>query len=36
MDFPYIIYKALPVVIIWMKLVWEMCTKDYREPNRFW
>jgi len=28
--------KALPVVVIWMKLVWEMCTKDYREPNRSW
>lgn len=22
--------KALPVVIIWVKLVWEMCTRDYR------
>ena len=21
--------KALPVVIIWLKLVWEMCTRDY-------
>ena len=21
--------KSLPVVIIWLKLVWEMCTKDY-------
>lgn len=21
--------KALPVVLIWMKLVWEMCTRDY-------
>jgi hypothetical protein len=28
--------KALPVVVIWMKLVWEMCTRDYREPNRSW
>ena len=28
--------KALPVVIIWMKIVWEMCTRDYREPNRSW
>ena len=23
--------KSLPVTIIWLKLVWEMCTKDYRE-----
>lgn len=23
--------KALPVVIIWLKLVWEMCTRDYRD-----
>ena len=22
--------KALPVAIIWLKLVWEMCTRDYR------
>lgn len=26
--------KSLPVTIIWLKLVWEMCTKDYRESNR--
>ena len=26
--------KSLPVTIIWLKLVWEMCTKDYREPIR--
>ena len=23
--------KALPVVLIWLKLVWEMCTKEYGE-----
>ena len=23
--------KALPVVIIWLKLVWEMCTRDYSD-----
>ena len=23
--------KALPVVLIWIKLVWEMCTRDYSE-----
>lgn len=23
--------KSLPVTIIWLKLVWEMCTRDYRE-----
>ena len=23
--------KALPVVLIWLKLVWEMCTRDYSE-----
>ena len=28
--------KALPVVVIWMKLVWEMCTRDYRKPNSSW
>ena len=26
--------KSLPVTIIWLKLVWEMCPKDYRESNR--
>lgn len=26
--------KALPVVLIWMKLVWEMCTRDYsKQPQ---
>lgn len=25
--------KSLPVTIIWLKLVWEMCTKDYREAG---
>jgi hypothetical protein len=23
--------KAMPVVLIWLKLVWEMCTRDYRD-----
>ena len=25
--------KALPVVLIWLKLVWEMCTRDYASDN---
>jgi hypothetical protein len=25
--------KALPVVIIWLKLVWEMCTRDYMQTK---
>ena len=25
--------KSLPVVLIWAKLVWEMCTKDYLNGN---
>ena len=26
--------KALPVVLIWLKLVWEMCTCDYSERSQ--
>lgn len=26
---PYAL-KALPVTIVWLKLIWEMCTRDYR------
>ena len=26
--------KALPVVIVWFKLCYEICTKDYRKLNR--
>jgi hypothetical protein len=25
--------KALPVVVIWLKLVWEMCTRDYMQTK---
>ena len=30
--FPYAL-KALPCVIIWFKLIYEMCTKEYNDPN---
>lgn len=29
---PYAL-KALPCILIWLKLVWEMCTRDYREKG---
>ena len=27
--------KALPILLVWLKLIWELCTRDYlRQPNQ--
>ncbi len=26
--------KSIPVVLIWLKLVWEMCTREYNNPSQ--
>lgn len=30
---PYAL-KALPITIIWLKLIWEMCTRNYRQESK--
>lgn len=26
--------KALPITIVWLKLIWELCTRNYPLPQR--